>query len=44
MRAARGYNETMLLRGVDDFLIRVRKAIQTEEEREEEEVPSVLLD
>lgn len=43
-RAARGYNETMLLRGLDDFLIQVRKAIQTEEEREEEEVPSVLLD
>ena len=34
----------MLLRGLDDFLIQVRKAIQTEEERKEEEVPSVLLD
>ena len=34
-RAARGYNETMLLRGLDDFWIQVRKAIQTEEEREE---------
>ena len=43
-RAARGYNETMLLRGLDDFLIQVRKAIQTEEEREEEEIPSVILD
>ena len=43
-RAARGYNETMLLRGLDDFLIQVRKAIRTEEERVEEEVPSVLLD
>ena len=43
-RAARGYNETRLLRGLDDFLIQVRKAIQTEEEREEEEIPSVILD
>ena len=31
-RAERGYNETMLLRGLDDFLKEIRKAIQTEEE------------
>ena len=43
-RAARGYNETMLLCGLDDFLIQVKKAIQTEEAREEEEIPSVILD
>ena len=43
-RAATSYNETMLLCGLDDFLIQVRKAIQTEEEREEEEIPSVILD
>ncbi len=43
-RAERGYNETMLLRGLDDFLTQVRKAVQTEEEREEDEFPSVVLD
>ena len=32
-RAASGYNETMLLHGLDDFLIQVRKAIQTKSTR-----------
>ena len=38
-RAERGYNETMLLRGLDDFLTEIRKAIQTEEEQDAEELP-----
>ena len=29
---------------IADLMTQVRKAIQTEEEREEEDVPSVLLD
>ena len=36
-----GYNETMLLRNLDDFLTEIRQGIQTEEEREEEELPAV---
>lgn len=43
-RADRGYNETMLLRGLDEFLIGVRQAIQTEDERDEEELPAVTVD
>ena len=43
-RADRGYNETMLLRGLDEFLIGVRQAIQTEDERDEEEIPAVTVD
>ena len=42
-RAERGYNETMLLRGLDDFLSEVRKAIQTEEERDDEGLPPVIM-
>ena len=43
-RAERGYNETMLLRGLDEFLKQIGRVIQTEEEREEDSVPAVLLD
>ena len=43
-RADRSYNETMLLRGLDEFLIGVRQAIQTEDERDEEEIPAVTVD
>ena len=43
-RADRGYNETMLLQGLDEFLIGVRQAIQTEDERDEEEIPAVTVD
>ena len=43
-RTDRGYNETMLLRGLDDFLAQIRSVIQTEEERDEEELPSINLD
>ncbi len=43
-RADRGYNETMLLRGLDDFLAQVRRAVQTEEERDDEDIPPVSLD
>ena len=42
--ADRGYNETMLLWGLDEFLIGVRQAIQTEDERDEEEIPAVTVD
>ena len=43
-QAERGYNETVLLRGLDDFLIQIRKVIQTDEERDEEELPPLVLD
>ena len=46
-RADRDFNETMLLRGLDDFLKGVREAIQTEDERDErdeEEIPAVTVD
>ena len=42
-QAERGYNHTMLLRGLDYFLKEVRQAIQTEDERDEDELPSVSL-
>ena len=42
-RAERGY-ETMLLRGLDDFLKQIQKAIQTEDERDDEDVPPVCVD
>ena len=42
--ADRGYNETILLRGLDEFWIGVRQAIQTEDERDEEEIPAVTVD
>ena len=43
-RADQDFNETMLLRGLDDFLKGVREAIQTEDERDEEEIPAVTVD
>ena len=43
-RADRGYNETMLLQGLDQFLIGVQQAIQTEDEHDEEELPAVTVD
>ena len=43
-RTDRGYNETMLLRGLDEFLIGVRQAIQTEDEHDEEEIPAVTVE
>ena len=42
-RAERGYNETMLLRGFDDFITEVQKVIQTQDERDNEELPAVTL-
>ena len=41
--ADRGYNETMLLQGLDEFLIGVWQAIQTEDEHDEEELPAVTV-
>ena len=43
-RADRGYNETMLLRGLDDFLAQIAKVVQTEDERDDEELPEIILD
>ena len=43
-RAERGYNETMLLRGLDEFLKQIGRAIQTEEEREDDSLPPVIVD
>ena len=42
-RAERGYSETMILRGLDSFLIEVRKVIQTEDEKDYELLPGVVL-
>ncbi len=42
-RAERGYSETMILRGQDNFLTEVKKVIQTEDEKDAEELPSVVL-
>jgi len=42
-RAERGYSETMILRGLDSFLIEVRKVIQTEDEKDDELLPGVVL-
>ena len=40
-KASRGYNETMLLRGLDAFLNDIRKSI---DERDDEELPRINLD
>lgn len=40
-RADRGYNETMLLRGLDDFIVGIKNLIQTSDERDDEELPSL---
>lgn len=37
------YSETMVLRGLDSFLREVKRVIQTEEERDTEELPHVVL-
>lgn len=42
MRVERGYYETMLLRGVDDFITEV-KVIQTQDERDSDDLPEVSL-
>ena len=36
-RAERGYSETMILRGLDGFLVEVKKVIQTEDEKDDED-------
>ena len=43
-KASRGYNETMLLRGLDAFLNDICKSIQIEDERDDEELPRINLD
>ena len=42
-RAERGYNETKLLRGFDDFITEVQKVIQTQDERDNEDLPKVNM-
>ena len=42
-RKERGYSETMQLRGLDGFLLEVKKVIQTEDERDAEELPHVVI-
>lgn len=42
-RAERGYNETMLLRGFDDFITEVKKVIQTQDERDSDDLPEVTV-
>ena len=42
-RTERGYSETMVLRGLDNFLVEVKKVIQTEDERDDEEIPEVTF-
>ena len=42
-RAERGYSETMLLRGLDSFLLEIKKVIQTDDEKDDEQLPSVPL-
>ena len=41
--AERGYNETMLLRGFDDFITEVKKVIQTQDERDSDDLPEVTV-
>ena len=43
-RAVRGYNETMLLHGIDDFLKEIGKAIVTDKDSDNEELPQLNLD
>lgn len=42
-RAERGYSETMILKGIDNFLTEVKKVIQTADERDEEELPHIMV-
>ncbi len=42
-RAARGYNETMLLRGLDDFLKEITKVIQPDGESDSNELAPLIL-
>lgn len=42
-RAERGYSETMILKGIDNFLTEVKKVIQTADETDEEELPHIMV-
>ena len=41
--AERGYSETMILRGLDSFLIEIKKVVQTDDEKNDKQLPSVPL-
>ena len=43
-RSERGYTETMLVRGLDGFLQEILSVIQSEEERDDYELPPLNLD
>ena len=40
-RAERGYSETMLIRGLDDFLEQVKVVVQTEDEQDDDVLPPI---
>ena len=40
-KTERGYSETLMLRGLDSFLTEVKSVIQTEDERDEEQLPAI---
>ena len=42
-RTERGYSETMRLRGLDAFLSEVKRAIQTDDEKDDEDLPNPVL-
>ena len=42
-RTERGYSETMILRGLDSFLLEIKKVVQTDDEKDNEQLPSVSL-
>ena len=42
-RTERGYSETMVLKGIDSFLVEVKKVIQTPDERDDEQLPHIIV-
>ena len=42
-RTERGYSETMLIRGLDNFLVEVKGIIQTDDEKDDDDLPNVNL-
>ena len=37
----RGYSETLMLKGLDNFLTEVKNVVQTEDERDEKQLPAI---
>ena len=42
-RTERGYSETMLIRGLDNFFVEVKSVIQTDDEKDDDALPNVNL-